>query len=264
MIKHLRIARAFLRISWMNSIEYMNDFAVICVDFIVTMIATILFWKYLLVDFQSLGKWQVAGLVLIGIFGNASWAIGEVFAGAWGLSEKITSGQLDKYLCRPVNAIYALVLEDMQLEELLKGVISLVALLIWHGVTFQDEINAINLLLAIISMLVGIVIVALVRCIYSCFAFWFPNTEGLNMLIHMEDLQIDRYPLGIFNKPTRLLLISIIPVGFIACIPAMLYMNMIAKPLMCLAFEIAIMMIMLFVLHIMWKGGIRKYEATGG
>lgn len=262
--KHLKIAAAFLNISWKNSIEYMNDFVVLCIDFIVTMIATILFWKYLLVDYEYLGNWSVAGLIAIGIFGNASWAIGEILAGAWSLSEKITSGRLDKYLCRPVNTLFALLLEDMQLEEFIKGILSLIILMLWHSIKFKIPIHGLNLLFAICSMIVGVFIVAFVRCIYSCFSFWAANTEGFNFLIHMEDLQLDRYPLSIFNKCTKLVLLSIIPVGFVSCFPAMFYLGMVENRMLYLIFEIVIAAVMLFILSLLWKKGIQKYEATGG
>ena len=242
----------------------MNDFLVICLDFIVSIIGTIIFWKFLLVDFDSYKEWSTAGLVLIGIFGNASWAIGEIFAGAWGLSEKITAGKLDKYLCRPVGVVFALVLEDMQLEELIKGGISLAVLLTWHTLYFGNPINVINIFMAIASMTIGVIIVALIRCIYSCFAFWFPNTEGMNVFIHMEDLELDRYPLEIFRKPARIIFMTVIPVAFVSCIPAMLYLGIMDNGLTWLGIEVTIMIIMCILLKIIWKGGIHKYEASGG
>lgn len=262
--KHMKIAAAFLNISWKNSIEYMNDFAVLCVDFIVTMITTILFWKYLLVDYQYLGDWSMPGLIAIGIFGNASWAISEIFAGAWSLSEKIASGKLDKYMCRPVNTLFALVLEDMQLEEFIKGFLSLIILILWHSFTFHIPIRGMNLFFAVCSLVLGVLIVAFVRCIYSCFSFWAANTEGFHVLIHMEDLQLDRYPLSIFNKCTRVVLLSLIPVGFVSCFPAMFYLGMIENRVLYLAFEMLAAMGLLCILHLIWKRGIRKYEAAGG
>ncbi len=264
LVKHIKVAIAFFKISWKNSIEYMNDFAVLCVDFIVTIASTIIFWRFLLVDYEKLGTWSMAGLILIGIFGNASWAIGEIFAGAWALSGKITEGRLDKYMCRPVNTLFSCVLEDMQVEEMIKGILSLLILLIWHGIKFDIAVNPADVIYTIVSLVIGVIIVAIVRCLYSCSAFWFENTEGLNFLVHMEDFGLEHYPLDIFNKTTKLVLLSIIPVGFVSYFPAMFYMHIIEKPYMYLLFEVIAMIILALALHLIWKKGIKKYEATGG
>lgn len=264
LLKHFRVAAAFFNISWKNSIEYMNDFAILCLDFLVTIISTIVFWQFLLPEYENLGGWSLAGLILIGIFGNASWAIGELFAGAWELSAKITEGRMDKYMCRPVNTVFSLVLEDMQVEEMIKGMLSLVILLIWYEIKFHVSAGIVDILFSFISFLLGIVIVAVTRSIYSCSAFWFENTGGLNYLIHMEDLELERYPLDIFNKATKVVLISIIPVGFVSCFPAMFYMNMIDNGLLYLLLEIAILGLLVLVLHLVWGKGIKKYESAGG
>lgn len=264
LIKHLKIALALVKISWKNSIEYMNDFVVIFLDFFVTTVSTIIFWKYLLVDYNRLGDWSMTGLVLIGIFGNASWAISEVLAGAWMLPEKITEGKLDKYLCRPVNTLFALLLEDMQLEELIKGVLSLIVLLIWHSVTFSVSVNSINLFLAVSSLILGVLIVAGIRALYASVSFWLPNTEGIEFLIHMEDLGIDRYPLDIFHGSIRVILLSIIPVGFVACFPAMFYLGLFKNPSSFFLLEVLALIIVYSILSVLWKKGICRYEATGG
>ena len=242
----------------------MNDFVVLCVDFLVSIISTIFFWRFLLADYDSLGGWSLAGLVLIGIFGNASWAVGELFAGSWGLSDKIIEGKFDKYMCRPVNALLATVLEDMQVEEMIKGMLSLVILLVWHKIRFHIQVIAVDLLFALVSFALGIVIVAVVRSIYSCCAFWFENTSGFHYLIHMEDLEFDRYPLNIFNKATRIVLISIIPVGFVSYFPAMFYMHMINYRMYYILFETVILAMLMLLLHFIWKRGVKRYEATGG
>lgn len=262
--KHIRIAVAFLHISWKNSIEYMNDFVVLFIDFIASIASTIIFWRFLLVDIDNLGNWSMGGLILIGIFGNASWAFGELLAGSWELSEKITAGRMDRYMCRPVNVLYSLVLEDMQVEELLKGVLSLAVLLVWYGFKFHVDFDLFSFLLAFFSMLIGVVIVAIVRCIYSCSAFWIENTDGFHYLIHPEDLNVDRYPLDIFDKAARIILLSIIPVGFVSYFPAMFYLHLLDYPLLFLLAEIVVMVLFATVLHFIWKKGIKKYEATGG
>lgn len=262
--KHLRVAFAFLNISWKNSIEYMNDFVVLLIDFIATIASTIIFWRFILVDIDNLGNWSMAGLILIGIFGNTSWAFGELFAGSWELSNKITEGRMDRYMCRPVNVLYSLVLEDMQVEELLKGILSLVVLLVWYGFTFHVTFEAFSFALAVLSMLIGVVIVTIVRCIYSCSAFWVENTEGLHYLIHPEDLGVERYPLDIFNNVAKIILLSFIPVGFISYFPAMFYLHMFNRPLLFLLVELAAMMLFSILLHFIWKKGLKKYEAAGG
>lgn len=262
--KHIMVFFAFMRVSWRTSIEYMNDFVFLLADFLVTIVTTILFWKYLLADYDHLGSWDFKELILIGIFGSASWAIGEIFSGSWQLPQKITSGRLDKYLCKPVNAVFALVVEDMQLDEVIKGFTSLAVLLVWYRVKFGVLTNIWRLLLSIVSMLIGIAIVALVRSIFSCVAFWFENTSGLNTVIHMEDYGLDRYPLEIFGKVSKVLLLTIVPVGYIACVPAMFFLGKLKYEIAVLFSEALFIIVLIFLLKVIWSRGVKRYEANGG
>ncbi len=130
--KHLRVLGAFCRISIKTSIEFMSDFAALTFDFILTIVFLVFFWKYLLGDFEMLAGWNMNELVILSLFGSSSWSVGQFLAGAWQLSEKIMGGQIDKYLCRPVNPLFSLIVEDMQLDEVVKGVLSLSLFLILY------------------------------------------------------------------------------------------------------------------------------------
>ena len=82
-LKHLFIFFSFLNISWKTSIEYMNDFFVIVLDFFSVVVSSILFWKILLLNYVTLEIWDIESLILLSIFGISSFSMCEIFAGTW-------------------------------------------------------------------------------------------------------------------------------------------------------------------------------------
>lgn len=263
--KHFKVLAAFVRISLKTSIEYMNDFAALALDFCLTIVFSLLFWNYLLGDFDRLAGWDMKELVVLALFGSSSWSIGQFLAGSWQLSEKITGGQLDKYICRPVNPLFSLVLEDMQLDEVLKGVMSLSIFLVLYKVKLGAVPSLGSVICSVLLLFMGIIIVALVRCIFSCVSFWIENERGISMFVHMEDFDLHMYPVDMFDSACKIILFSIIPVAFISYVPASVYLRKnTLSPLYFLGGEAVIIVLLLLVLKLVWGRGIRKYEANGG
>lgn len=264
-IKHIKVLRAFFQISLKTSIEYMSDFAALALDFCLTIVFSFLFWNYLLSDFDMLAGWNMEELVILALFGSSSWSVGQFLAGSWQLSEKIMGGQLDKYLCRPINPLFSLVLEDMQLDEVLKGVLSMGIFLVFYRIKLGVIPSVWSVLGALVLLLMGILIVALVRCIFSCISFWIENERGISVVVHMEDFGLDRYPADMFHGAGKVILFSVIPVAYISYVPALIYLcKNTLNPLFFLAGETVIIVFLLCLLQFVWKRGIRRYEASGG
>lgn len=261
-LEHLFIFFSFLNISWKTSIEYMNDFFVIVLDFFSVVVSSILFWKILLLNYVTLEIWDIESLILLSIFGISSFSMCEIFAGTWQISEKIINGRIDMYLCKPINVKIALFLEDMQLEEFFKGIINFTVLMIWYFLSFKRNIHFYNFILSIFSMIIGIFLVSMIRAILSCLSFWVENTNAFDFLIHMEDLGFEKYPLTIFNKTIKLLLITIIPIAFVSSIPVMILLNMLSNIFLWLGLELLFLIFLIIILNFEWRLGIKKYEST--
>ena len=261
-LKHILIFREFFNISWKTSVEYMNDFFIIILDFFSVVISTILFWKILLFNYDTLGIWNLDSLILLSIFGISTFSMCEIFAGTWQISEKIINGRIDMYICKPINPIIALFLEDMQIEEFLKGVINFTVLIAWYFLFFEKNVYAYNFILSIFSMIIGIFLISMIRAILSCFSFWVEHTNAFDFLIHMEDLGLEKYPLSIFNKYVKFILLTVIPVGFISSIPVMILLNTLDNIFLWICLELLFLFFLVIILKFEWKLGIKKYEST--
>ena len=78
----------------------------------------------------------------------------------------------------------------------------------------------------------------------------------------MEDLGFEKYPLTIFNKTIKLLLITIIPIAFVSSIPVMILLNMLSNIFLWLGLELLFLIFLIIILNFEWRLGIKKYEST--
>lgn len=262
-IKHLKLLKIYIIVGWKNGTEYRKDFFISIIDFFVSILITIVFWSFIFDDLIIFEGWGKEELVILALIGNTSWALSEFFAGTWSLPEKIVSGQIDKYLCRPINSLFATIMESSQFDEVLKGFIGLLILMNATMIIYGTySINIVSILLGILSLLIGVVIISLMRVTISSLSFWLGETSSLNMILHLEDFSFERYPLDIFGKYS-FIFIYFIPIGFISTIPTKIILG--GTPIYkALFFEMLIFIIWLVIATLVWKYGLKKYESYGG
>lgn len=262
--KHFKMIWSFIKINWRNSIEYMGDFTVIILNFIVVTALTVIFWKSILGDVAEVSNWSMNELIILGIFGSVSWALSEFFAGSWQLPEKILQGELDKYLSKPINPLYALVMESMQLDEVLKGVILFIVLIPLYFWKYDYSGTIFNVIMSIFCLIIGVLIISFIRIFFSLLSFWIGDSNILNRIVHLEDFNLERYPINIYQRNIQSILTWFIPVGFMATYPAMIFLNKQINIPKIFIIEFFVLFIWFVIILIEWKLGVKKYESNGG
>ncbi|KAB3534823.1 hypothetical protein F8154_08145 [Alkaliphilus pronyensis] len=262
--RHFRLILNYIDINWKNSTEYRKDFIILFFDFIVITLLSIIFWRAVFGNTDQLGNWQFEELVILGIFGSTSWALSDFFAGAWQLPEKITQGALDKYLTKPIHPLFAAIMESMQLEETCKGVLAFTLLSIVASVKYNYSITITNVLLSIVILVIGVCIISLMRIFFSLFTFWIGQSNGLNVILHLEDFNFERYPIDIFGKYLKYLLTWCIPVGYLATYPTVIFLRKSENNLIIFLLGVLVLATWFIIVSFLWKRGIKRYEANGG
>lgn len=153
---------------------------------------------------QVLLLWGIAA----GTYGFAHF----FFKMAFGISDIITNGKLDAYLVQPKNTLISVITSDIEVSALGDLIYGFIVLLI-YGTTIPK-----TLLFILFSICGGILIVS-VAVILGSLSFWIGKSDIIADTINDLMNIFATYPEGIFKGLTKIILFTIIPVGFTTYFP---------------------------------------------
>ena len=235
-----------------------------------TMLISLLDLAAILILFDNvprLGDWSVAEVALLYGIASISFGFADLLVGHLDLfPEMIRDGTFDGILVRPLPSLFQVVASDFSLRRVgksLQGVAVLIVALVQLDVDWTLG-RALALPLAIVS---GVVIYAGVWIALATVAFWIVDAiEFVNAFTYGGNY-LSQYPLPIFGRWLRGMMIFVIPIGFVAYFPALYLLDRpdelglpdalrYASPLIAVAVAL--------VAHLVWTNAVRHYRSAGG
>ena len=134
------------------------------------------------------------------------------FKKSYTLSDTITQGKLDSYLVQPKNVLISAITSDIEvsaLGDILYGYI----VLIISGITFA------TFFLFTLLTITGAIVITDVAVILGSLSFWFGRSDMIADTGNNLMTSFATYPDGIFKGVSRILLLTIIPIGLTAYFP---------------------------------------------
>lgn len=210
----------------------------------------------------SLNGWNIEMMGFLYGFYLIPKAIDHIFSDqVWQLSNGgITRGILDKYLIKPINPLFQLVAEMIQLEgigELILGIIFLAIFtptlaIIW---TFS------NVTALIVSAFFAMWFFFSIKLIFGSLSFW--TKRSIEVMTLMYDFSnFAKYPIEIFNRVIRFVLTFLLPFSVVIYFPirALLFGgNLWASTL-----YVGVASFLMFMFSIwVWTKGLKRYESSG-
>lgn len=171
-------------------------------------------WAIYFRSFSSLKGWVLEDMALL--IGICAWAFGltvVVTGGVRDLAQAVADGRLDVHLGRPRHPLPSLLMSrslPSGLGDLASSILFWLAL---GGCGIEDLP-----LLILLATAAGVVLAA-TATIIQCVAFWLPGAVTLSEDLFNSFLMIAFYPQHPFSFPVRVLLLTLIPAGFIAALP---------------------------------------------
>jgi len=223
-------------------------------------------WLTILGQQPAVGGYDKGDFILYYLLVTVAWYIvGGEFARPIG--EAIRSGDINKSLLQPYDVILGKAVWE-QAWKLLSLTLSLpicVLILYLARDMIVFELNMATLLYLFLSLLGGAIIFALLQAIIGIAAFWmseiWPITEMNDMLLQL---------LGGILAPLTLLpsvvqtITLYLPFRYIFFEPVAIALDKQPNPGGVIAAQ-AIFIVLLYSFYkLMWRAGIRKYEANGG
>ncbi|MDQ3163321.1 MAG: ABC-2 family transporter protein [Actinomycetota bacterium] len=216
---------------------------------------------------SALGDWSLGEVALLYALATISFALTDLVIGHLDLfPQMIREGTFDQILVRPLPSLLQVVASDFALRRIGK-VLQGLAVLVFALATLEIDwtigrVLAIPLAIASGALIYGAVWVAL-----ATIAFWIVDAMELVNAFTYGGSFLSQYPIGIFARWLRGLVVFVVPLAFVAYFPALYVLGkddalglprelQYASPLVAVATTVAAAAI--------WRNAVRHYRSAGG
>ncbi len=194
-----------------------------------------------------MGLWNLFNYIGWGIFG----------INLLNLENKVVEGSFDYVLLKPISSSWLASLGDFYIYNFITS-ISGVALILYYMVVNWSSLSLLNMLLALCSMLISILIWYFVYLIFASFSISSPR-NGL-ISIAKELLGMSKYPVNIFGNVGILLFYTILPLAFLTTVPARFVIGDVSA--LFLFYGVEIVVILYMISKILWKWNVKRYGSA--
>ena len=182
------------------------------------------------------------------------------FDGVWEIPAMVFRGEFDTYLSRPVSPLYQVIVRGLGLQGtgvMVTGISILVISM--HSLNW---LTPVKIFICMVMIACGAVIRMSVNLISACHIFWLNVGSSSNVMFMTHSMgEYAKYPLDIYPMWLKIIMLTILPFGFIGFVPALIFRsdNMLLLSLAMLAFTA---LFFLFARFVFYKS-INKYESVG-
>lgn len=258
----LRMHKIFVAQELKRMMEYKGDFIVGIIGFLLAQCTNMLFLWIIFRQIPSLMGWTLNQVVFIYGFSLIPKGLDHLlFDNLWAIGHwTVRKGDFDKYLTRPVNTLFHVMVEKLQIDalgELLMGIVLICITL--PSVAIEWSLLKILLIIAVVPF--ATLIYTGIKIATAAIAFWTKRSGNIIFMFYMVN-DFAKYPVSIYNKSVRFIITYIIPFAFTAYYPAE-YILTGNNPLFNIGLTVVISLILMAIGIFVWNKGIRAYESAG-
>jgi len=251
------------KLAFEESVFYRSNTFVYFLRHTLWFFAEILIWLAVFQEKNQIGDYDLEGMIvyfllvyLVSIFTSSS-------IDDW-LSDNIVSGGLTRLFLIPISVHWAVFFQDLgkKVSRFLWVFIIWVVGFVFFGIS----IGAPNPILFLLALINSVFLVFLFRFFLGVLSFWFISIRSLLWVVAQVEsflgggwLPLSLLPLGISRVA------GFSPFGLSLSFPTRLFQGKIDSGEMIISFALQYLWIFIFYLliSVLWKKGIRKYEAVG-
>lgn len=264
------LGRIYLRLIGARARSQLEYRASLALQVVASALLTLLDFVMILVLFENvpeLGGWSVQEVALLYGIAGISFALTDLIVGHLDLfPQMIRDGTFDQILVRPLPSLLQVVASDFSLRRLGKILQAVIVLIVALAAADIDWTlgRALMVPLAIVS---GVLIYTGVWIALATIAFWIVDAiEFVNAFTYGGNF-LSAYPITIFGRWLRNLVLFAIPIAFVAYFPALYILDRpdelglpdalrYASPLVAL--------LTVIVAKLVWENAVRHYRSAGG
>ena len=250
-VKFFKFIWEYFKINLQSAMEYKINFLTQSVFMFLNNIIWVIFWFIFFSKFPVINNWNFADLMTMMVVIAASWGLVGIFFGNFRyIAEIIREGQLDFYLTLPKEELTHILVSKSKFDAFGDFSFGIILALFF--------IPLVKVPLLIILILLSCILILSFAIILGSISFFIGSSTEVSNQGLMGILSIASYPFSSFEGYTKLILLTLIPAGFITGVPVELLkvFNLQWFLLMVLC------AIVLFTLSIIiFKKGVKRYES---
>lgn len=210
-------------------------------------------WIVLFSIQSNIGGYGFKEILLLWGLAAGTFGIAHMFfSQAFNISNLIIDGKLDAFLVQPKDPLLYIVTSGMSVSAVGDLLYGIVVLLIVHP-------PIVTSLLYLFFTVIGGIIVVSFSIILNSLTLYFKNSTDLANTLNMAVVNFGTYPDGIFDGIAKVLLLTIIPVGWAVYIPLSVIVEF-NLGLFCSVILFTIFMVVLA--NILFKNGLKRYSSS--
>jgi ABC-2 type transport system permease protein len=258
--KYARLLAAFFRASAIADLEFRFNILAKVLSDVAWYVAQASVFEVLFRHADRVSGWTLESTR---VFIGALFVVDSIYAfffatGLERLSDKVRKGELDLLLAKPVSSQFMLSAQRMDVSYFANFLLSMG----WLGTAIAllpKAPSLAQLLLLGIALLCAVAISYSMRFFFSATAMIFDRAENINYLWY-QVFRLGTRPDAMYPRWLRYAILTIVPVGFIASVPARMALEAPSLPLVAGALALAIGSVWLTTLY--WAYGLKRYSSA--
>jgi ABC-2 type transport system permease protein len=239
-------------------LDVLGSFGITFIDFVVVLV--------LFSHIDALRGWSLWEVAFLYGLAGVSFAIADLFLGhVEDLHLQIRSGQFDVVLLRPISSLLQVIAADLPLRRL--GKLAQAAIVLTFALAHLDvHWTVTRAVVLVASVASGAVIFGAIWVLGACLTFWTVGSGEISNSFTYGGNMFASYPLDIFGPWLRRLLTFVVPLGFIAYVPATYVLDKPDALHLPVALRVAAPLVaaaIAAVTGLVWRFSVRHYRSSG-
>lgn len=260
MKRYLRIYKSFLRTSIIADLQYRGSFFLLVLVNLGWGLVYIFLYNFIFRHIDKVGDWTYErSLVLAATFLIVNTLNKFLFRqNLKKFAQMIYYGDLDLVLTKPLSSQFYISLRQFYLRPFIRFILAWLILII---VLLQTNIQVtfLSFLNYLFLLLISTIISYSLWFMSCCSAFWLGNIENIYELFH-PILRVTALPFDILPTVLKEVFFLVIPLVFIATIPAKAILGLVSWPT--IIYGIFISLFLLYLSHKLWKFALIRYSSA--
>lgn len=259
--RYLRYYWMLIKLNAKLDITYSVNFWIsFLTDFTIYMIQ-ILTFSALFINVDTINGWTIYHMILfLGTFTIIdSLCMMTYFFGLIYIPADIRSGDLDKYIIKPINTLFYMATRDFKFSNILNVIIG-IAIVCYAAAHLVVKITLFKIIGYILLVLIMYMLMFGIMLLIRTAAFWFINVDAL---MELEDQLMNfafKVPGVVFKGFYKILFFTILPYGLIATVPTQFFTDNLSVGSVIGACSITVIFFLLSIKA--WNCGIKHYSSA--
>lgn len=256
----IRLLAVFVRTCLVKEMEFRGNFWMGVFANIVWVSAYLVFMKIIYANTKSIGEWtQGAGVMLLGTYVLTRAIVDIAFSRNLAeLPNLVRMGTFDFVIVKPVNSQFFVSLRYMNFGEI-GSAAAAVAMVLYGAHVDHIHITLFGIAAYLAMLCCAICIFYGIYLILMCTAFWFVRVDNLWTLGETV-FQAARVPVNIFGPTATKIFTFVIPLIFIAQVPARALMSFLSLQMFLTGIGMAFALLLLSMFF--WRFATRFYTSA--